>query len=73
MVYKPLLGSQAKPSFPKQPVKFICRIWSEITKIIDKKCLDAPSLRYSRKNKCEDVSSRPRQFVVITQAIFFLI
>ena len=43
-VCKPLLGSKAKPSPPKQSfVKFKCQIWFEITKNFAKKCLDVSS------------------------------
>ena len=43
-VCKLSLGSKAKPSPPKPSVKFKCQIWSEITKELAKKCLDASSL-----------------------------
>ena len=43
IVFKPLLGSKAKPSPPKLPVKFKCQIRFEITKKLVKKCLDASS------------------------------
>ena len=42
-VCKPLLGPKAKPSPPKQSVKFKCQVWFEITKKFAKKCLDASS------------------------------
>ena len=41
---KPLLESKAKPSLPKQSVKFKCQIWLKITKKFAKNCLDASSL-----------------------------
>ena len=41
---KPLLGSKAKPSPPKQFVKFKCQIWFEITEKLAIRCLDASSL-----------------------------
>ena len=44
-----LLGSQTKPSPLKLSVKFKCQIWPEITKKVAKECLDASSLRLSRK------------------------
>ena len=43
-VWKPLLGSKAKPLPLKQFVEFKSLIWSEITKEFAKKCLDASSL-----------------------------
>ena len=43
-VCKPILGSKAKPLAPRQSVKFGCMIWSEITKKVAEKCLDASSL-----------------------------
>ena len=42
-VCKPLLGCKTKPLHPKQSVKFKCKIRSEITKKIAKKCLDVSS------------------------------
>ena len=44
MVCKPLLGYKAKPSPPKQSIKFKCQIWFEIIRKFAKKCLDASSL-----------------------------
>ena len=41
---KPLLRSKTKPLPPKQYVKFKCQIWSEVTKMLAKKGLDASSL-----------------------------
>ena len=41
---KPILGSKATPSPPKQSVKFKNQVWHEITKKLAKKCLDASSL-----------------------------
>ena len=39
-----VIGSKAKPSPPKQSVKFKCQIWSKITKNFAKNCLDVSSL-----------------------------
>ena len=39
-----VIGSKAKPSPPKQSVKFKCKVWSKITKNFAKKCLDACSM-----------------------------
>ena len=39
MVCKPLLRSKAKPSPPKQSVKFIRQIWFKITKEFAQNCL----------------------------------
>ena len=41
---KPLLGSKAKPSPPKQSVKFKRQIWFEINRKFSKKFLDVSSL-----------------------------
>ena len=43
-VCKPLLGSKAMPSPPKQSMKFECQTWLEITKKFAKNIPDESSL-----------------------------
>ena len=72
-VCKPLLRFKAKPSPPKQSVKFKCQIWFKITKKLAKKCLDASSLHNITGHKgmhfC--IAYIKKSFLTLTLAFIF--